>query len=231
MFGTRFSKGMVAGAAVVALLLGATVFGASALGHSPTPGGMMGGGNGSGMMGGASGTGMMGGANPSGMMGGNNGSGTMGGATASGVTGMMGGSGSGMMGGTNASGMMGAWLASPAPQPRSAGFVPGTATSPRSIRVLAGPGYTFSPSTIAVARGETVTFVVTSMGPLVHEFMVGPADAVAADKEGTPEVADIGMMQSKSLTYTFAGSGPFAFACHATGHYEAGMRGTISIVG
>jgi plastocyanin len=47
---------------------------------------------------------------------------------------------------------------------------------------------------------------------------------------GTPEVADIGMMQTKSVTYTFTGSGPFAFACHAPGHFEAGMRGTIAIV-
>jgi plastocyanin len=88
-----------------------------------------------------------------------------------------------------------------------------------------------SPSTITVARGETVTFVVTTMGPLVHEFMVGPADLVAANRQGTPEVADIGMMQAKSLTYTFDGSGPYAYACHADSHYEAGMRGTITVVG
>ena len=79
---------------------------------------------------------------------------------------------------------------------------------------------------------RTVTFVVTAMGPTVHEFMAGPADAVAADAAGTPEIADISMMmQSKSLTYTFDGSGPYAFACHAEGHYEAGMRGTITLVG
>jgi Multicopper oxidase. len=64
----------------------------------------------------------------------------------------------------------------------------------------------------------------------VHEFMVGPADAVAADAPGTPEIADIGMMQSKALTYTFDGAGPYAFACHVTGHYEAGMRGTIIVL-
>ena len=117
------------------------------------------------------------------------------------------------------------------PQPGDAGFVPGTADAPRLIQVIAGPGYTFTPSTVTVQRGETVTFAVTTMGPLVHEFMVGPADAVAADQEGTPEIAEIGMMQTKTLTYTFDGSGSYAFACHAAGHYEAGMRGTITIVG
>jgi uncharacterized cupredoxin-like copper-binding protein len=137
---------------------------------------------------------------------------------------LLGAAGGGMMGGYGTT-------SSTALGPGEPGFVAGTAAAPRAVRVIAGPGYSFSPSTIAVARGETVTFDVTSMGGLVHEFMVGPADAVAADTAGTAEVADIGMMQTKSVTYTFDGGGPYAFACHATGHYEAGMRGTITIVG
>jgi plastocyanin len=154
------------------------------------------------------------------------------GRSAAGSAGMMGGTnGAGMMGGTNGAGMMGGAAASNGPQPGTAGFVPGTASAPRVIRIYAGPGYTFSPSTIAVARGEAVTFEVTAMGPLVHEFMVGPADAVAADQHGTPEIADIRMMQTRSLSYAFDGAGPYAFACHADGHYEAGMHGTITVVG
>ena len=116
-------------------------------------------------------------------------------------------------------------------QPGDAGFVAGTVAAPRVVRIAAGPGYSFTPSAVAVARGETITFVVTGMGPTVHEFMVGPADAVVTDASGTPEIADISMMQAKSLTYTFDGSGPYAFACHADGHYEAGMHGTITLVG
>jgi uncharacterized cupredoxin-like copper-binding protein len=116
------------------------------------------------------------------------------------------------------------------PQPGEAGFVAGTAAAPRVVDVEAGPGYAFRPASIAVVRGETITFRVTTMGPLTHEFMVGPANAVAADTEGTPEVADIAMMQTKSITYTFDGDGPYAFACHAPGHDEAGMRGTIVVV-
>jgi len=162
------------------------------------------------------------------------GAGTLAGGTGMGTTfspsGMMGGYGGGMMGGTG--GMMGGTGGGQvAPGLGEAGFVAGTVASPRVVRVLAGPGYAFSPASITVARGETVTFEVTSMGGLVHEFMVGPADAVAADTEGAPEVADIAMMQTKAVTVTFDGSGPYAFACHVAGHYEAGMRGTITVVG
>jgi plastocyanin len=115
-------------------------------------------------------------------------------------------------------------------RPGGAGAEAGTPSAPRTIRIVAGPGYAFSPSTITVRAGETVTFQVTTMGPATHEFMVGPAHAVADDVEGTPEIADIAMMQTRSLTYTFDGPGPFAFACHAAGHYEAGMRGTVVVL-
>ena len=147
------------------------------------------------------------------------------------------GAGFGMMGGTqgqvgSAAGMMGGAGGGSTPsQPGAPGFVAGTAAAPRAIRVVAGPGDAFSPASISVARGETVTFVVTTAGPIVHEFMVGPADAVAADQAGTPEVADVGMMQTKSVTVTFDEPGPYAYACHEAGHFEAGMRGTITIVG
>ncbi len=141
--------------------------------------------------------------------------------------GMMG-TGAGMMSG---GGMMsGVFGSGSGLQPGSTAFVAGTVASPRIVRISATPRLRFVPDVVTVKQGETVTFEVTTMGPTVHEFMVGPAADVAADKAGTPEIADIGMMGTRSLTYTFDGSGPYAFACHATGHYEAGMAGTITVV-
>ena len=113
--------------------------------------------------------------------------------------------------------------------PGAAGFVTGTVASPRIVQIVAGPSLRFYPDVVPVVMGETITFEVTTMGYTAHEFMVGPAVDVAADAAGTPEVGDIGMMGTKSVTYTFDGPGPFTFACHAPGHYEAGMKGTIRI--
>jgi plastocyanin len=145
-------------------------------------------------------------------------------------TGMMGafGNASGMMGG---SGMLGgAWNGTAsAPGPGEAGFVAGTPGAPRVVKIVATPQLRLLPGAVTIQAGETITFEVTTMGPVVHEFMVGPAADVAADKAGTPEIADLGMMQTRSLTYTFTGTGPFAFACHVPGHYEAGMSGTIIV--
>ena len=127
--------------------------------------------------------------------------------------------------------MAGAWPR-PAPasvDPGSPGFQAGSAAVPRFIRIVAGPSLRFYPDVVPIAPGETITFEVSTMGMTSHEFMVGPKADVAADREGTPEIADIGMMQTKVLTFTFDGPGPFAFACHAPGHFEAGMAGTIVI--
>jgi uncharacterized cupredoxin-like copper-binding protein len=129
-------------------------------------------------------------------------------------------------------GMMGFGAASvgSAPDPGSPGFVAGTTSAPRVVRIIASDALRFSPDVVTVKAGETITFEVTTMGMASHEFMVGPAADVAADAAGTPEVADIAMMQTRSLTYTFNGPGPVAFACHAPGHYEAGMKGVVVVV-
>ncbi|OGO56941.1 MAG: hypothetical protein A2Z32_01040 [Chloroflexi bacterium RBG_16_69_14] len=129
-------------------------------------------------------------------------------------------------------GMMGPGAADigSAPDPGSPGFVAGTTSAPRVVRIIARDALRFYPDVVVVKQGETITFEVTTMGRTSHEFMVGPAAEVAADTAGTPEIADIAMMQTKSLTYTFTGAGPFAFACHVPGHFEAGMAGTIAVV-
>jgi uncharacterized cupredoxin-like copper-binding protein len=111
------------------------------------------------------------------------------------------------------------------------GFTPGTKAHPRVVVITATDQLMFTPMVIPVAKGETVTFQVKNTGTIEHEFMVGPMADAFADKEGTPEIAGITGGTTKSLTFTFDGPGPYAFACHATGHFEAGMKGTITLLG
>jgi uncharacterized cupredoxin-like copper-binding protein len=111
------------------------------------------------------------------------------------------------------------------------GFAPGTKANPRTIKLAVDDTLTFIPNVITVAQGETATFAVTNTGKAAHEFMIGPLADAMADKEGTPEIADILAGKTKSLTFTFDGPGPFAFACHEPGHFEAGMLGYIIVVG
>jgi Uncharacterized copper-binding protein len=99
------------------------------------------------------------------------------------------------------------------------------------VKITADDKLTFFRNVITVAEGETVTFAITNTGKAAHEFMLGPAADAMADKEGTPEAADIQAGKTKSLTFTFDGPGPYAFACHEPGHFEAGMFGYIVVVG
>jgi uncharacterized cupredoxin-like copper-binding protein len=111
------------------------------------------------------------------------------------------------------------------------GFTPGTKAQPRIVVITADDDLRFLPMDIPVAKGETVTFQIKNVGTIEHEFMVGPMADAFGDKKGTPEIAAIAGGTTKSLTVTFDGPGPYAFACHATGHFEAGMKGTITLVG
>jgi uncharacterized cupredoxin-like copper-binding protein len=110
-------------------------------------------------------------------------------------------------------------------------FTPGTVGSPRVVDVSANDLLNFTPGVVEAAVGETVTFRIHNLGKATHEFMVGPLADAFADKEGTPEVADIAAGKTREITFTFNGSGPFAFACHAPGHFEHGMAGYIQLVG
>ena len=124
--------------------------------------------------------------------------------------------------------------ATPAPTPvptPELGFVPGTKATPRVVKITADDELTFFPNVIRVAQGETVRFNIKNIGKAAHEFMIGPMADAMADKEGTPEVADILAGETKSLAFTFDGPGPYAFACHEPGHFEAGMLGSIVVVG
>jgi uncharacterized cupredoxin-like copper-binding protein len=126
--------------------------------------------------------------------------------------------------------------ATPVPSPSGVAplaltFTPGTAAAPRVVDLTADDQLNFTPGVVQAAVGETVTFRIHNVGKAVHEFMVGKLADAFADKEGTPEVADIAGGSTGELTFTFSGTGPFGFACHAPGHYEHGMAGYVQLVG
>jgi uncharacterized cupredoxin-like copper-binding protein len=106
----------------------------------------------------------------------------------------------------------------------------GTKAAPRLIAIDMDDTLKFMPDKLVVAKGETITFLLVNSGNVVHEFAVGQADKVDADViDGVlvVEADEILAGKVKTLTFTFEGSGPYAFACHQTGHFEAGMRGTV----
>jgi uncharacterized cupredoxin-like copper-binding protein len=116
------------------------------------------------------------------------------------------------------------------PDPGEPGFVAGTKTQPRVVKMAVTDLLLFDPTVVSVQQGETITFQVSNAGSAEHEFKVGPMSDVFNDVPSTPEVAGITPGSTKELTYTFTGTGPYAYACHAPGHFENGMYGFVNVV-
>lgn len=120
-------------------------------------------------------------------------------------------------------------------------FVAGTVDQPREIAVTMTDTFRFEPAAITVQAGETVKFVLTNAGVLDHDFTIGDAEA---QEHHAMEMADGGMHHggdlnaamvmsgmSHDLVFTFdADPAEWLIGCHVSGHYEAGMNGTLQIV-
>lgn len=134
--------------------------------------------------------------------------------------------------------------ATPAPTPMPTPL-PGTVDEPREIVVTMTDDLRYDPDTIEVRAGETIRFVVTNPTPLDHDFTVGDEMTQMHHEE---EMADfyghdggdmhhrdasnavlVAPGETAELVVTFETPGELLIGCHVPGHYEAGMRGTITV--
>jgi uncharacterized cupredoxin-like copper-binding protein len=96
----------------------------------------------------------------------------------------------------------------------------------------------FDLSSLQVAPGETVRFVVTNTDPIDHEFLVGDAQMQGIHEKGTeaahgarPGEISVPAGQTVETTFTFPDqlAPGWEFACHLPGHYDYGMHGPITL--
>ncbi len=118
---------------------------------------------------------------------------------------------------------------------------PGVAAkNTRTINVEMTDGMRFSPADISVKQGETVRFVVKNAGQLKHELVLGTPQDLKAHYEimkKNPEMehADANMItlaagKSGEIVWQFTKAGKVDFACLQPGHYDAGMKGAVSVM-
>lgn len=111
----------------------------------------------------------------------------------------------------------------------------------RTIRVAMSDTMRFDPSTFAFRRGETVTFVISNRGRLMHEFVIGNDTELQAHAElmkkhpgmehDEPYMAHVAPGKTLRLTWRFTEAGRFLVGCLVAGHWDAGMRATITVEG
>ena len=106
-------------------------------------------------------------------------------------------------------------------------------SSARTVAVAMIDDLRFEPSSIEVNGGETVRFVLTNDGAIVHDFSPGTAMdhgggmGSGGEMGGTAVVLAPG--ETGELTYVFDQAGEVEFGCHQPGHFEAGMVFTAHV--
>ena len=111
----------------------------------------------------------------------------------------------------------------------------------RTIKVDMTDAMRFSASNIAVKMGETIRFVASNSGKVKHEMVLGSEKELKEHYEvmkKNPEMehADANMVtvasgETGEIIWQFTKAGKVDFACLQPGHYDAGMKGFVTVVG
>jgi len=98
---------------------------------------------------------------------------------------------------------------------------------------------TFEPAAISVKQGETVIFDVKNAGEIAHEFFIGNATQQTEHEAEMKQMFAMGhdhatgvnvdAGQTEALRISFPNTGTLEIGCHEPGHWEAGMKGTLTI--
>jgi len=113
----------------------------------------------------------------------------------------------------------------------------------RSVTVRMDDQMRFTPNHIAVQTGETIRFVVHNAGRTAHEMVLGSNEAIGQHAEamrqgtghevghshGTGAAITVAAGGTGELVVHFAQAVQLQMACLIPGHYEAGMRGTLTV--
>ncbi|MGI9150711.1 MAG: plastocyanin/azurin family copper-binding protein [Limnohabitans sp.] len=111
----------------------------------------------------------------------------------------------------------------------------------RTITLTMNDDMRFSPSSWQATSGETVRIRVINQGHVRHEFVMGTEAELAAHaaemKKQTAahhhhshNALSLAAGESGELLWTFTDAGVLQMACFEPGHFEAGMRGTVSVL-
>jgi uncharacterized cupredoxin-like copper-binding protein len=102
----------------------------------------------------------------------------------------------------------------------------------------------FTPAHVEVKTGEAVRFVVTNTSGIDHDFTLGDTATQSAHRKEMAEAIQAGREAqrhqdgnavtvqpgaSKVLSWRFTKPGSFEYDCNMPGHFEAGMRGVITV--
>lgn len=126
-----------------------------------------------------------------------------------------------------------------APEQKTWGVAATAKSATRTVEIVMSDDMRFSPAHIEVKQGEVLRFVLRNKGRILHEMVLGTQqelDRHAAQmlkfpgmEHDEPHMKHVSAGRRGVLVWKFNRAGEFAFACLIPGHYQAGMRGTITV--
>ncbi len=119
---------------------------------------------------------------------------------------------------------------------------PGVASKvSRTITMDMSDTMRFGAPNVTVKQGETIRFVVKNSGKIKHEMVLGTEKELKEHYEvmkKNPEMehADANMVtvapgKTGEIIWQFTKPGKVDFACLQPGHYDAGMKGVVTVAG
>lgn len=109
----------------------------------------------------------------------------------------------------------------------------------RTVRVEMADTMRFTPAEITVKRGDTVRFVATNQGQVMHEMVLGTMKELREHAEmmrkhpgmehDEPHMLHVGPGKTGEMGWRFTRAGEFYYGCLVPGHFEAGMVGRIKV--
>ena len=109
----------------------------------------------------------------------------------------------------------------------------------RTVRIDMLDTMHFLPGNLRVKQGETIRFVVTNKGKVMHEMVIGTMQELKEHAElmkifpamehDEPYMAHVGPGKTQTIVWQFNKAGEFHYACLIAGHMEAGMVNRITV--
>ncbi len=120
--------------------------------------------------------------------------------------------------------------------------VPGQAAKvTRTVEVDMTDAMRFNPANVRARQGETIRFVLKNSGQVKHEFVLGTPTELKEHytqmmkfpemEHEDPKMVTLAPGATGEVIWRFTKAGKVDFACLQPGHYDAGMKGVVTVAG
>ena len=109
----------------------------------------------------------------------------------------------------------------------------------RTVEVSLQDTMRIEPNELNVQQGQTLRLRIRNTGAVAHEFVLGTPkeiiehremmDKMPTMKNDEANAVSVAPGGTKDLIWRFSKPGMFLYACLITGHWEAGMGGTVTV--